>query len=256
MAFFEINKNANKRLPVILNTLSDRFRQNEVNRPEGYEYAQILWVVEGCGTYEVGGERFVLSCGEGIWMRAGVPHRYSGDHFYTAWCAFTVADSFFDQLGLGDYLRFRVPPFLNRETRQLLEFATGNSTVLERSAACYSYVTEIFSYLLAQKESLSDKVLHLLEQRYAEPLTLGEISDLLRVDRFHLCHTYKAEKGRTVMEDLYQIRIKKAKQYLKYDTASVEEIGRLCGFESPSYFSKRFRQTVGCTPTEYRKKNR
>ena len=53
-----------------------------------------------------------------------------------------------------------------------------------------------------------------------------------------------------------EFRILFAKQMLKNTDSSVTDIYIQCGFESPSYFSKIFKQSVGMTPTEYRKKNR
>jgi YesN/AraC family two-component response regulator len=160
-----------------------------------------------------------------------------------------------DYLGVGDFLRFSVPSYLDRETAHLMALANGNSTLLSRSAAGYAYVTELFSTILASTDTLSTRVLRLLEQRYAEPLTLYNIADEFHTDRFALCRAYKQERGVTVMEDLNRIRIAKAKRFLKYGADPIEKVGRMCGFDSPSYFGKRFRESVGQTPAEYRKKS-
>ena len=63
---------------------------------------------------------------------------------------------------------------------------------------------------------------------------------------------YKKEHGITVMDDLNRIRIAKAKRFLRYGSASVAEVGKQCGFDSPSYFGKCFKEATGYTPTEYR----
>ncbi|WP_158611170.1 response regulator [Prevotella sp. OH937_COT-195] len=52
-----------------------------------------------------------------------------------------------------------------------------------------------------------------------------------------------------------EFRILFAKQMLKNAESSITEIYMQCGFDSPSYFSKMFKQSTGMTPTEYRKKN-
>lgn len=253
--FAEINKEGMKNLPFVLNTLEKCMRQPPLARTFGLPYHQILWVVKGVCTYRVGNETFSLTAGEGIYMRPNVPHSYEGKDLYTAWCTFDVQNRLFDYLGVGNYMYFKVPSSLYAETEQLLGLCRGDSTILERSSAGYAYVIDFFSKILKPKNSFSDNVDRILERRYAEPLSLYDIAQELKTDKFALCRRYKEEKGMTIVDNLTRIRLQKAKQYLKYYAISVEEIGKTCGFESPSYFSKRFRETYGCTPTEYRKKS-
>ena len=251
--FAEIETNAAQKLPFVLMTLRNSGAQPPVDRPRGLNHHQILWVTKGICTYRVDGKTFVLSEGEGIYMRPHVPHRYEGTDLSTAWCTFAVADAVLDFLGVGDYLHFQAPASLNRDTEDLLRLSLGDSTVLDRSAAGYRYVTDFFTKVLEKEESFSSRVARILERRYSEPLTLTDIADEMRTDKYTLCRLYKQEAGITVMEELMRIRIEKAKLFLTYNTVSVGEIGNLCGFESPSYFGKCFRQSVGCTPVEYRR---
>ena len=253
--FAEIHKNRDIALPFVLATLGESVRQSPIHRPDGLHDHQFIWVKEGAGAFEIAGEHFTLEVGEGVFMRAHVPHRYEGKPFHTAWCTFAMSAQTLDYLGVGDFLRFSVPSYLDRETAHLMALANGNSTLLSRSAAGYAYVTELFSTILASTDTLSTRVLRLLEQRYAEPLTLYNIADEFHTDRFALCRAYKQERGVTVMEDLNRIRIAKAKRFLKYGADPIEKVGRMCGFDSPSYFGKRFRESVGQTPAEYRKKS-
>lgn len=51
-----------------------------------------------------------------------------------------------------------------------------------------------------------------------------------------------------------QRRLARAKYLLRNSSMSMGEIQAVCGFESPSYFSRTFRAEFGITPTEYRKK--
>ena len=41
----------------------------------------------------------------------------------------------------------------------------------------------------------------------------------------------------------------------QYPEKKAYEIGKMCGFESPSYFGKNFREIVGLTPEQYRRVN-
>lgn len=253
--FVEIHKSAFESLPFVLVSIGECLHQGNTERPQGFTYHQFIWVAEGSGTFRMRDEVFHLEAGEGMFMRAEVPHSYYGDEgepFHTVWCTFTLSEQALDYLGVGEYLHFSVPSYLERETEQLLNIA-GKGTPATRSAAGYAYVVELFSDLLSSKETVSAQVLRYLEQNYATPLTLLNISEELGTDRFALCRAYKRERGVTVMEDLNRIRIAKAKRFLRHSSDSVSEIGKQCGFESPSYFGKCFKDATGITPTDYRR---
>lgn len=251
--FVEIHRDT--ALPFVLGTVGEDPQQPPISRAHGFDEHEFIWVKEGSGTFCVGDDRFVLQAGEGVFMRADLPHKYEGDGvFYTRWVTFSMSDAALDWLGVPSYMRFDVPTHLDRETVQLGEYANGNSTLMSRSSTGYAYVMELFSAILESKESTADRVTRFLERRYVEPLTLDDIALEAGMDRFALCRYYKQARGLTVMEELKRIRIEKAKRFLKYSADSVETVGRLCGFESAGYFCKRFRETVGCPPNEYRKR--
>lgn len=253
MMFHEIHKELYNILPFILTSIGGE-KQRATNRPTGFDSHHFLWVQKGSGRFCIKGETFTLNSGEGIFLREGVPHSYEGADFYTAYITFTMDTKMLDYLGAGDWFRFSVPAFLERDFLQLYRFATGNSTVLSRSSAGYSVVMDLFSTVLTTQDTPVARIGRMLECRYGEALTLDEIAAEVGMDRFSLCRYYMAERGVTVMDDLLRIRIEKAKRFLKYSTDPIKKVGQMCGFESSSYFGKRFRETVGCTPLEYRKR--
>ena len=252
MRFFEIHKELFDVLPFVLTSIGTE-PQSPMSRPHGFDSHHFLWVSEGSGRFCVDSEKFTLQKGEGIFMRQEVPHSYEGLDFHTSYLTFTLSDKALDYLVGARWFRFSFPSFLEKDFESLKRFALGNSTIASRSAAGYSLVMELFSATTSTQDSIENRIDRLLEQRYSEPLTLDEIASFVGLDRFSLCRYYATARGTTVMDALLKIRIEKAKRFLRYSTDPVARVGELCGFESPSYFGKRFRQTVGCTPTQYRK---
>ncbi len=251
--FAEIHRELYDALPFVLCTLGESTRQGAIDRPEGFEFHQFIWIVEGEGNFSAGGQRFFLGKDEGMFFRRNVPHRYeSSAGMHTAWCTFRGAEGVLDYYHAPDFFQFRTPAALGPATASLAEACESNSSIISRSAAGYGWLTEVMEALFAISASPSVQIRQFLENHYSEPLTLDEIAQQVRMDRFALCHYYGKEHGITVMEQLKKIRVAKAKQFLRYSSKSVEEIGRLCGFESPSYFGKRFREEAGCSPREYR----
>lgn len=253
--FAEINKEAVKLLPFTLQTVGESRKQSAINRPEGHPYHHLIWVTSGSGAFELGGRTFILEKGEGMFMRAHIPHSYSGDNFSTMWFTFSMDNTALDYMGAGDFFRFNTPENLSSEALHLLEFANGNSNTVSRSAAGYTFITEFFAKALSETVDFSERVIEILERRYSEPISLDDIAEELSTDKYTLCRRYKAEKGKTVMDELFRIRISKAKRFLRMSEENVADIGRMCGFENSCYFIKRFREYVGCTPSSYRRSN-
>ena len=60
--------------------------------------------------------------------------------------------------------------------------------------------------------------------------------------------------GTNTTNYIRQRKLARAKYLLKNSSMSMGEIQVVCGFETPSYFSRTFRAEYGITPTECRKK--
>ncbi len=126
--------------------------------------------------------------------------------------------------------------------------------MVSRSAAGYSWLCSVLEEIFQPTIPVENKVRQFMENYYYKPLTLDDIALSVNMNRYTLCRYYHAKCGIRLMDQLKKIRISKAKHYLRYSSKPLEEIGRLCGFESPSYFGKKFREETMLSPREYRKK--
>jgi AraC-like DNA-binding protein len=52
-------------------------------------------------------------------------------------------------------------------------------------------------------------------------------------------------------EVIRKMRLERSRLYLDKKSATVSEIAYLCGFSSPAYFIKCFKENFGITPAEY-----
>jgi AraC-like DNA-binding protein len=243
-------------LPFVLHSIGEAKRQGPIHRDAGFEAHQFIWVKKGKGLFSICGESYVLEEGDGMFMRAYVPHSYVGDYLCTGWCTFRAHESLLNYtIKDKKFILFKVPDFLEKETKALQELAKSNSSNLSLSAAGYSYITELFSYITEpSKTDFEATVNDYLYNNYNRSISLDDICVSLQADKYYLCHKYKEICGRTVMDKLLEIRIGKAKRMLRYTAESIDRIGYGCGFESSSYFCKRFREKTGMTPMDYRRK--
>lgn len=56
--------------------------------------------------------------------------------------------------------------------------------------------------------------------------------------------------------DIINARVKYAMTLLGETGKPITETARLCGYNSPAHFARRFKAVTGFTPTEYRRKKR
>lgn len=61
--------------------------------------------------------------------------------------------------------------------------------------------------------------------------------------------------GTSIIQHIEKLRIIQAKELLSESELSISEIAYKCGFIDGNYFSKRFKQITGLSPSEFRKSN-
>ena len=241
-------------LPFMLHHVGVRRPQEKVHRPSGYFCNHVLWVTEGKGVFNINGKETVLSAGEGVFFRLGVPHSYYGlsNVFTTSYFTYTGADGLLEYYEVQDCFYFDVPSFLNNAINTLMISCHTNSNIIKRSGAGYALLTEFLDACFAPYVSLDQKVDQYLENNFSEILSLNDIAAAMDINKYTLCHLYSKASGVTIIEQLINIRISKAKSYLESTNIPVNKISKMCGFESSSYFGKIFREKTGYTPKKYR----
>ena len=222
-------------LPFVVCTVGESPHQGIVNRPQGFAYHHMLWVQAGAGIFRVGGQRRVLTAGMGFFCRKGVPHSYEreGSLLHTRWVTFLGAEGALDYYAAGDYFFFHTTSALTEATARLDDDCQGGSTPLSRSAAGYQWLTDWLQEKFEPAVSATVRIRQYMEAHFAEPLTLDEIAAQVHMGRYALCRYYQHDQGTTVMKQLKKIRVAKAKQFLRYASLPIEEVGRLCGYCNP-----------------------
>lgn len=88
----------------------------------------------------------------------------------------------------------------------------------------------------------------LMRNNLAEPLATGEIAGYLEISSKKLERIFKRFVGQLPARFYIGLRLSLARDLLHHSGLSIEEIGKRCGFSSPSHFSRAFRNHFGCTP--------
>jgi AraC family transcriptional regulator, arabinose operon regulatory protein len=96
------------------------------------------------------------------------------------------------------------------------------------------------------------KALDILCAKVPDRVVLSDIARECGLSTSRFAHLFRREIGLAPMSYLEQQRIKKARQLLELTAHSITRIAFMTGFESQSYFTRRFSMATGKSPRAYR----
>ena len=91
---------------------------------------------------------------------------------------------------------------------------------------------------------------------FTMPNTIGNVEDMaeeMGMSRSGFQHLYKKMFGVSVMSDVINGRLERAKRLLCATNLTVKEIAESCGYKCEYNFMRQFKCKYGKTPSEYRK---
>ncbi len=111
-----------------------------------------------------------------------------------------------------------------------------------------------FSLSIQKNESMElvDKVARFVDGNYMEPIKIADIAERFYVNSAYLGQQFSKKKGCSLNHYINMVRIEKAKELLLNTNHRIYEIAQETGFEDPNYFSSKFFEYTGQTPSDYR----
>lgn len=103
-----------------------------------------------------------------------------------------------------------------------------------------------------KKENIIEQVKAFIEEHLKEELSRKILAEKVFLSEVYISKLFASVTGMSIPAYISSRRIEKAKQYLTHSGLSVSKIAIEVGYSNFSYFSKTFRDLVGCTPNEYR----
>lgn len=106
----------------------------------------------------------------------------------------------------------------------------------------------------AMDEELLRKAIAVVEKNMSNvEFSTEQFASEMNMSRSNLHLKLKAITGKSAIDFIHKIRFNRACQLLKEGKYTVSEISFMVGYNTPSYFSARFKKYIGCLPTEYGK---
>ncbi len=227
-----------------------------------HEHLEIHYVLKGEAEIRCGDSRFLISKGDTLVINSAELHQWLGGH-YQYICvilppSFTkYREAFFENHiqdeGIGKCMEKILEAYQSDSPAKDLIFQGCAYLLLSILHESYTHklirnTKEYFS----QKKVLNRVIEH-LHDNYSQEINLEKMAEMLYVSKYHFCHLFKEETGKTLKEYVNDLRINKAVDLLSSTDMSMMEIADICGFNDSNYFSRVFRQVKGISPTEYKK---
>ena len=113
------------------------------------------------------------------------------------------------------------------------------------------------SFIDAEDSNEDDRirqVKNFVATNYMNDIHLQELADIVCMSAESFSRFFRHRTGRTPNRYIIDYRLGVAARMLLNTKLSVSEIGFSCGFNTLSHFNRLFRESKGCTPSEFRER--
>ncbi|MEZ0536457.1 response regulator [Caldicellulosiruptoraceae bacterium PP1] len=96
------------------------------------------------------------------------------------------------------------------------------------------------------------KIERYINENFSKDITIKEMSREFYMNPIYLGQLFKKQFGMNFNKYLHTIRVEMAKRMLTNSNKKVYEIAKEVGYKDPEYFSMKFEEVTGMTPSNYR----
>ena len=102
-------------------------------------------------------------------------------------------------------------------------------------------------------DRMIDNVISEIREHYMEDISLTSLSAKYNISMGHLSKMIKESLSVNFSDYIASLRIQRAKELLRDDRLSIQEIAEIVGYNDYFYFTKVFKRVEGISPSKYRK---
>lgn len=107
---------------------------------------------------------------------------------------------------------------------------------------------------IKQNSTYTTEAIAYIKEHYRTPIRLSELAKRYSISAEHLSRVFKSETGLGFNQYLTMIRLQKAEAMLKNSPSiPITEVAFACGFNDGNYFSYKFKQAYGISPSTARR---
>lgn len=251
-----------------------------------HNYMEIGYCYEGTGTLTLGKKNYRFNGGEFTVIPQNYPHTTnSDDDTVSRWeYLFVDAEGILQEIcghnpirqermsrrlnSRALFLKEKDYPSLGGEVRRILDIMRNTEEFYQEEAA--GLLTALLAAVARKNQETSEKEENGLEEskfsvmiaqtlqyigaHYAEPIKVKELASMSHISETHFRRIFSSYMNMSPLEYINQVRIRMACEHLKRTDEPIAEIAVKCGFSTNSTFNRNFKQLLGVTPMEWRKR--
>jgi AraC family transcriptional regulator len=99
------------------------------------------------------------------------------------------------------------------------------------------------------------RVIEYIHAQMHTKITIGKMAGIACMSSSHFSHVFKADTGKTPLEYLNEVRMRRVKKLLLAGDRSITAIALECGFSSPAYLTASFCKRYKITPSNFKTVN-
>ncbi len=258
-------------------------------KPHHHAFIEIVYFKEGTGTHTINGTTYNICNGCIFIMNTNVLHEYipyeaDGKKisvknliFFSDFLGNFSSDNFLNEIYeylFGKKLTQKldyiyIDKDVNRDFSTLFnvvenELQYGEDHYLDAVKHCllailikifrlHEHLSDSKSISLVNKKMIDDSVSY-ITKHYNEEIVISELAKQVAFSYYYFITLFKNYTGMAPKKFIQKTRIEKAKEMLINTDDSVQSILENVGYTVPKHFFKLFKEIVGLSPLEYRKK--
>jgi len=241
--------------------------------PAMREYYKFHYIFDGEGIFEINGKTYHLSSGQGFLVCPGTVTYYKANKdnpWHYGWIGFDgiKAPTLLKQARLSTdnpIFNCNRHEFFNSCIDQMItskDMISGRE--LKLTGLLYLWLSSLVEcqsiehskpQIDSNKEQYISQVVHFIEINYANKISVQSIAGFIGLQRSYLSSIFKEVMNASLQQYIISFRMRKACELLVTTDLAIGDIARSIGYEDPLLFSKMFKKTVHCTPSQYREEN-
>ncbi len=222
------------------------------------DYYTLAFALEGCITYVVDGNEYILNKNYAIFIKPGMtrerlenPQPIQFLNFNFEVCdgielplplSVPLPNNFISDIKkltqIFPYIHILSDSFSKQKISNLLNFILLELLEKNSRKSQNAYVNEIIK---------------IVDERITEKLTLHDISTKLNLSKEYVSYIFKKETGTTLTSYINEQKMIVANEFVVNSDMPLTEIGQILGFENYNYFSRLFKKHFDQTPISMRK---